>query len=141
MSTFASPPTRGRDESVEEIVQCLPDVPSLCGWGGWSRDYLWVGRLVTRLVPPHADHVIYPRHPPTNHKRRCDATRPQFVNAHTGMQLFYWIRGGSTGGSRFRWRCSLDGSRMSRLMTPRGGIKIILHIYKVQGRARNLEGP
>ena len=40
-----------------------------------------------------------------------------------------------------QWRCSLDRSRMSRLMIPRGGIKIILHVYKVQGRARHLEGP
>ena len=40
-----------------------------------------------------------------------------------------------------RWRCSLDRSRMSRLMIPRGGIKIILHVYKVQGRARHLEDP
>ena len=30
---------------------------------------------------------------------------------------------------------------MSRLMIPQGGIKIILHFYKVQGWARHLEDP
>ena len=75
------------------------------------------------------------------------SSNPEEVRHHTPTirQRAHWNATGFMAVDRgepvCRWRCSLDRSRMSRLMIPRGGIKIILHVYKVQGRARHLEDP